>query len=184
MINEVINYIRNEISLDLGINTTEIFTGNIHRLGEDNNSRGIYISLVNIEEESTLKNVNHVVRNNNNLQYEEPPVFLNLFLVIATNFSNYDTSLLRLAEILELFQSKPLHNAANERLQNPFPDGLEKLIFNVFNLNIETLNHLWGNLGSNYYPSILYKVRMVRIKKVDDAEAATPITTIRVDTNL
>ena len=40
------------------------------------------------------------------------------------------------------------------------------------NLNFEQLNHLWGVLGGAYFPSVLYKVRLVKIRS--DADMPAP----------
>ena len=56
----------------------------------------LIISLVNIEEESTMKNGVHFRRNpvTGNADYENPPVNLNLYLLFSANFpTNYTRSL-------------------------------------------------------------------------------------------
>jgi Pvc16 N-terminal domain len=183
MINEAIEYIRREIRVVLGVDDTEVIAGNVHELKDSNNIRGLYLSLVNLEEESTLKNNNHYLRQNNDVRYQQPAIYLNLFLLFSFNFENYGTSLLRLSQVIELFQSKPVFIAENETVNNPFPSTLEKLIFDFYNLNFEQLNHLWGILGGTYFPSVLYKVRLVKIQR-DESIEAPEIITIQVNTTL
>jgi hypothetical protein len=48
---------------------------------------------------------------------------------------------------------------------------------------MEALNHLWGVLGGAYFPSAVYKVRLVRIQR-DVSLAGPEITTIQVETRL
>ncbi len=183
MINEAIDYIRREIRDFLGIDDTEAIINHAHVLKEQNNLGGVYLSLVNIEEEATLKNNRHQVRVNDQLAYQQPPVHLNLYLLFSFEFGNYNTSLLRLSETIERFQSKPVFSTQTETVANPFPAGLEKLIFDFHNMNFEQLNHLWGVLGGTYYPSVLYKVRMVRIQR-DETIVGPEITRIQVETGL
>lgn len=183
MIDDAIAYIRREVSAYLGVNEDDVIPGLIHVLKEENNSRGLYMSLVNLEEETTLRNTSHTIRLNNNVHYQEPPVFLNLYLLFASNFSDYGTSLLRLSQTVELFQSQRVFEAANASATNPFPARLEKLIFDFTNLNFEQLNHLWGVLGGTYLPSVLYKVRLVEIQR-DETVAGPEITTIQVETSI
>jgi len=38
---------------------------------------------------------------------------------------------------------------------------IEKLTFEIVNLDMQSLNQLWGTIGGKYMPSILYKVRML-----------------------
>ena len=49
---------------------------------------------------------------------------------------------------------------------NNTPDldsSVEKLVFEMINLNIQELSQLWGVHGGKYLPSVLYKTRMVTI---------------------
>ena len=41
------------------------------------------------------------------------------------------------------------------------PDGLNKLIMEVYSMPIEQQNYLWGALGAKYLPSVLYRLRLV-----------------------
>ena len=66
---------------------------------------------------------------------------------------------------------------------NPFPQTLEKIIFDIYNLDFEKLNHLWGVLGCSYFPSVLYKVRLIKVQ-ADISAPGPEITTIQVDTVL
>ena len=48
----------------------------------------VVMSLVNIEEERTLKNVKSFTKNSvvNGVQYKKPPIHLNLYVLISANF--------------------------------------------------------------------------------------------------
>ncbi len=183
MINEVLEYIRREVRDYLVLNDDDAIINHAHVLKEPNNDNGAYISLVNIEEEAVLKNTRHSLRINDQTIYQQPPVFLNLYLLFSFEFGNYSTSLTRLSKAIERFQSKPVFSAENETATNPLPDGLEKLIFDFHNLSFEQLNHLWGVLGGAYFPSVLYKVRMVRIQS-DDRITGPEITRIQLETGV
>src|SRR5262249_61385359 len=54
------------------------------------------ISMVNIREEKTLKNVSNQTRNDVTLRvvYENPPVFLNFHILVTATHSNYANALL------------------------------------------------------------------------------------------
>lgn len=183
MIDDAIAYIRRELVGYLGVVDTDVITGNVHALKEDNATRGLYVSVVNLEEEPTLRNTSHAVRQNGIVHYQEPPVHLNLYVLFAADFGNYGASLLRLSQTVELFQGKRVFDAATAAAGNPFPATLEKLIFDYHNLNLEQLNHLWGVLGGAYFPSAVYKVRLVRIQR-QLSVAGPEITTIQVETRL
>ena len=181
MIDEAIGYLRREVRDYLGLTDSEVVLDNAHVLKETGNQTGVYLSLVNVEEETTLKNLDHVVRSNNTVEYQEPPIHVNLYLLLSFEFSNYSTSLTRLSQTIERFQSKRLFNASSASGTNPFPAGLDKLIVDFHNLSFEEMNHLWGIQGGAYFPSILYKVRLVKVQR-DESVAGSEVTAIQLDT--
>lgn len=180
MINDAVDYIRREVRNYLGVDDTEVILDNVHVLKESQNNTGVYISLVNVEEETTLRNSPHTIRENNQVRYKEPPIFLNLYLLFSFEFSDYPASLLRLSQTVELFQNKRAFSAENEASGNPFPSTLELLVFDLYNMSFEQLNHLWGIQGGAYFPSVLYKVRLVKVQR-DESVEGPEITTIQVD---
>jgi uncharacterized protein DUF4255 len=183
MIDDAVAYIRREVVQHLGVADTDVIAGNVHTLKDDSSVRGLYVSVANLEQEPTLRNTPHAIRQNGAVHYQEPPVHLNLYLLFTADFGNYLASLLRLSQTIELFQSKRVFEAGNAGAGNPFPPTLEKLVFDYYNLNLEQLNHLWGVLGGAYFPSAVYKVRLVRIQR--DVRVAGPeITTVQLDTHL
>lgn len=182
MIHTALDYIRREVVAYLGVTNNEVVLGHIHTLKDEPES-GLTISLVNLAEESALKNTSHLIRQNGAARYQQPPVHLVLYLLFVANFDDYAASLLRLSQTIELFQQKPAFTAANQSAANPFPATLEKLIFDFYTLNLEQLNHLWGVLGGAYFPSVLYRVRLVRVQR-DESTAAPEITTIQVETTV
>ena len=75
----------------------------------DTLTNNIIITLVNIEEESTLKNKPALVRPFNTVGiYQNPPVFLNLYVLLTCNYSgpDYPLALRRLSFIIRFLQSK------------------------------------------------------------------------------
>lgn len=120
----------------------------------------IIITLVNVEEENTLKN-NYPVRIQNNIAVSEKPVlFLNLYLLFSAKYSNYDEALKHLGLVISFFQ-------ANNRLAIGTPNI--DVICSLHNIGFENLNNLWTVLGGKYMPSVIYKVRMLAF------QAAPPV---------
>ncbi len=56
----------------------------------------LILSLINLEEEATLKNGPTAFRQDSLVKYRHRPVHLNLFLIFVANYANYHTSLQRL----------------------------------------------------------------------------------------
>lgn len=130
-------------------------------------SNKIVCSLVNIEEEKVLKNGLTYTTRKDVTQLHNPIIYLNLFLLFtSTRSDDYLGGLGDLSTVLTFFQGKQVFNHENNQ---GLPPEIEKVIFDIHTLNFEYLNHLWGILGGKYYPSVLYKVRLVPIQ----AEAGT-----------
>lgn len=128
----------------------------------------IVISLVNISEETSLKNKqNHSFLNDQYIQ-EQPKVHINLFLLFAANYSNYITAFNQLLHVVEFFQGQKIFNISNVPVpslsdQNKQTLREVELIFDLHTLSFEQLNDLWGSLGGKQVPFILYRVRLLPI---------------------
>lgn len=184
MIDEALGFIRREVREHLQISDAQVDIGHIHELRENQTADGVRIALVNISEEPNLRNTPHVVRSpTGSVEYQEPAVYLNAWLLIAFEFSQYDTSLLRLSQTVELFQSKRFFDASNQRAANPFPDTLQRLVFEMHSADFEQLNHLWGILGGTYFPSVVYQMRVVKVQ-ANERQVGPEITHLEVNTRL
>jgi hypothetical protein len=121
----------------------------------------IILSMVNIEEEATLKNSTHFYKNAQGIAYHNPPIYLNLYMLVSAHYKNYEDALSRLSQAIQFFQGKTSFNVKNSP-DASLPDDLQ-LHLELFSLSFEQLNHLWGALGGKQMPSVLYKVRLVKI---------------------
>lgn len=135
-----------------------------------------YLSVVNIKEEKTLKNLPNHVRNDTTLRatYENPPVFINFMILMTATHSDYTNALSVLSRAIRFFQFKNVFtqdNVAPESITTSsvpinLLDQLEsfKLIFDLYSPTMEEVNHLWGTLGGKQYPFVLYLLRMLDLK--------------------
>lgn len=135
----------------------------------------LYLSVVNIKEEKTLKNLSNRVRNDSTLKvsYENPPVFLNFQILMVATPADYNDAILLLSRAIRFFQSRNVFTQDNvdpasittSSPVNPL-DQLEsfKLIFDLYSPTMEEVNHLWGTLGGKQYPFVLYMLRMLELK--------------------
>jgi hypothetical protein len=133
------------------------------------------LSLVNVREEKTLKNVSAQVRDDARLRvvYENPPVFLNCVILMVATHGIYSNALLMLSRAIRFFQFRNVltqDNVAPASIQTSAPsnvlDRLEafRLIFDLHSPTMEEVNHLWGTLGGKQYPFVLYQLRMMELK--------------------
>ena len=182
MIKRILEYITEELAFGLGLGISDVNLDNLKKIHDDN-AQGLIVSLLNVEEESTLKNSPHFIRKNNQLLYKEPPVFLNLNILMAFEFEDYGTSLQRLGETVNFFLSKRLFTTKNARDENPFPEDVHKLILDLQQLSFEQLNHIWSISGGTQFPSLLYKVRLVKIQPEEETEGPE-IDSIQLDSGI
>lgn len=130
----------------------------------------IIFTLVNIKEESTFKNQPSFARNNAGLAaFENPPLFLNYLILIASTHTDYHNALIMLTRTIRFFQSKSLFSQETitplSLLINAPSNALDRLeslkfIFEMYSPTIEETNHVWGTLGGKHYPFALYRLRI------------------------
>lgn len=102
---------------------------------------------------------------------------------MAFEFVDYGTSLQRLSETVDFLQGKRWFTSENARDDNPFPAGVHKLILDLQHLSFEQMNHIWSISGGAQFPSLLYKVRLVKIQPEDEVEGPE-IDSIQLDSGL
>lgn len=182
MISQAINLIATELNTYLnsvgplgGPNDDEVTVGNIAMLesnGQQNNNLNnrVVLTLVRIEEETTLKNIPTYRKNyaTNKTEYKNPPVHLNLYLLFSVNNSNYNNALTYLSRIVRYFQYKNVFtqkNSAAPTSINPVDQLSDyKLILDLFSPSFEECNNIWGTLGGKQLPHVMYKARMLELE--------------------
>lgn len=117
----------------------------------------IVVTLVNIEKE-TSKTISQ--KSLGSFSSSSPPLNVNVYILFSAYFSgnNYPEALRFLSFIIAYFQNKGVFNKSN----TPALDNrIDKLIFDMEDLNPDTLSNMWSTLGAKYMPSVLYKMRML-----------------------
>jgi Pvc16 N-terminal domain len=135
----------------------------------------VVMSLVNLQEETTLKNAPYYRVENNRTVYKNPPVSLNLFILFSVLHSQYDTALRLLSRVIECFQSQTDISFTT----HPAPGNIShdvQIVPDLYSLTFEQLNHLWGSLGGKQVPFVLYRARLVAIE-AERRQAEGPIIT-------
>lgn len=133
----------------------------------------VLITLINLREEKTLKNGPFSRRNDTTLkvEYFNPPIFLNLYILISANQVSYTNSLIYLSRIAAFFQEKNvfthLNTVAVTNTEVPLADQMEtfKIILDLYSPSFEELNHIWGTLGGKQVPSLVYCLRLVEVNR-------------------
>jgi hypothetical protein len=112
--------------------------------------------------------------------YKNPPIYLNLDILFAANYTDYYTSLLLISNVIKFFQFQNVFTPLNSP---NLPPGIEELIFDLKTLSLQDLNNLWGILGSKYIPSVVYKMRLIIISDDFSQGMAQPVIEIKVNDN-
>ena len=115
----------------------------------------ISMFLINIEEERTAKNGHFQSSPGMN-----PPTTVNLYLMFAAHFPNFNymESLRYISLVIEFFQSQNSFSTSNTPLLS---NSVEKLSIELSNIGLEDIGKLWSNIGTNYIPSVAYKVKHI-----------------------
>jgi hypothetical protein len=135
------------------------------------------LSLVNVEEEVIGKaQIPYRQMSDDNVYLANPPLNLNLYLLITANFgdteSAYQESLKFLSYVIRFFQAKNVFNHINTP---DLDENIEKLIMELYSIPFEKQNYIWGSLGAKYLPSVMYKARIVTIMEGDIQLVLPPV---------
>jgi len=142
----------------------------------------VVLTLLKLEEESTLRNIPGVRVVDNHTEYRNPPVNLNLYLLISANCDTYDKSLSAVSAIIRFFQGKKNFNRANtvyNRSNVAFEDP-ESFSFSLdlYTPSFDELNNIWGCLGGRQLPSVIYRIQLIRIEGDRKSGAGSVVTRI------
>jgi len=139
-------------------------------VGSNSLEEKVLVTLVNLQEEKTLKNLPaHKINSFNETEYKNPPVMLNLIVLFSVTSTNYQNALIYLSRIISFFQHKRSFTNQNTPIPTATPqiESMEnfKLVLDIFSPSFEETNYLWGTLGGKQFPSVLYKVRLVGLER-------------------
>jgi hypothetical protein len=122
--------------------------------GQDEINNHIVLSLLHLRQDTTFRNQRIAAGNG----AASPPISIILHAVFVSNYTDYQTGLDLLADVIGLLQARPVF----DRTSSPDLDPrIERLIFAMLNLEYSELSYAWGLLGSAFRPSAFYEVRML-----------------------
>lgn len=142
----------------------------------------ITLSIVNIEEDKTLRNQSVYLKETNDhtqiSRYKQPTQHLIISVLFASyskDLSKYLDGLDKLKGVISYFQQNNSFYYKNDDTEmidyNTYLGKTEaqqqnyhKITMESVSLSTEQLNQLWSYLGSKYMPSMLYKMRLCMIQ--------------------
>jgi hypothetical protein len=130
-------------------------------LGGTNETIGdrVVMSLVNLQEETSLKNNPHYRSRNGRTLYRNPDVNLNLFVLFSVLHSDYESALKLLSRVVEFFQWRKELTFSTTPVEGNIAREV-RILADLYTLTFEQLNHLWGALGGKQVPFVLYRTRL------------------------
>lgn len=136
----------------------------------------VVITLLNVQEESTLKNASWYTRTTisenpplYDMKKQNPPAYLNLYVMISANRTAYDKALSNISKTIEIFQTNNVLDYVDADETKNFKFRIE-----LHSIPFDQLSYVWGLLGGKVMPSVLYKISVIKIEAVEK----TPIKLI------
>ncbi|MDL5045435.1 DUF4255 domain-containing protein [Oscillatoria amoena NRMC-F 0135] len=196
MIHSALNFLTQEVNRYLNLKTggamsdLAVLTSVANSKGLAIPNKTIGVSLINIEEDRVSKDQQVKVRNTaGGFDNRNPDIYLNLYVLFSANFTNneladtgddYIEGLKQLSNIIGFFQSKSVFTPVNSPLMATLAPEIPKLVLELFSFTFEQMNNFWSVVGTNYLPSVLYKVRMITIQE-NSIEPAGLIENLGID---
>ncbi|SMO71990.1 DUF4255 domain-containing protein [Fodinibius sediminis] len=150
------------------------------------------LSLINIEEERVLKDQKTTAINGDGIAHNQnPDIKLNLYILISANFQDttgqesddYVEGLKQLSYAISFFQAKNVFTIDNSPALAEFDPAIQKLIVELYSYSFEQLYNFWTVVGTKYLPSVLYRVRLLRIQEEAITDSNLPIEKIGIDSH-
>jgi len=140
----------------------------------------VVLTLLKMEEETTLRNTPNFKIKDGKTEYKNPPVHLNLYLLISANCESYDKSLRSISKVIQFFQGKKIFTSANTiyNRTNVAFDVLDyfKFVLEIFTPSFEQLNNVWGTLGGRQLPAVIYRIQLIKLEQGKKLASSSVIT--------
>ncbi|MDO5968956.1 DUF4255 domain-containing protein [Flavivirga aquimarina] len=181
----ITDLLNRNLKMSFGLTDDIVVPGSLINLDgsvTNNIENKVIISIINLEHEKTVKHMGgYIPDNQGDFSKVNPPVYLNLYLLISANYNsdNYLEALKMLSAVIGFFQASRVFASSD------YPDldsSIDRLTFEIYNVPIQELSHVWSGIGAKYVPSMVYKVRMVGIQKGDVKEQIPAVAGLKSNT--
>ncbi len=180
----VLEFLKERIS-DFSGTTNAVSVGNVGILGDDDfgtaNFSKLFISVLKIDQERLAQNPNTYFLQDMADEYSKrtnPLKYFNVHLLFAACSSNqrYSEALQRLERVLECFQDQHIYEV-------PIAGSSEdiRIVMELQNLDLNQQNQMWSILGGKYFPSVIYKVKMIPIISSIEEDGYGIIERVRIN---
>ena len=194
MIHSALEFLTQELNSFIRLKVGDPITNRVYLSGVTNEQgiaipdQSLGLSLINIEEERTNKEQqSRFINSVGKVEKRNPEIQLNLYVLITANFQNkiannssddYVEGLKQLSYAIAFFQSKNVFTPENSPALSGFDTNLSKIVVELYSYSFEQLYNFWSVVGAKYLPSVLYKVKTLRIQENAIQESGEPIEQI------
>jgi len=141
----------------------------------------IVMSVYNITRETTISTYQTTMSSaqlkpsGDSLAVVSPPLYIDIHLMFMANFmeKNYGDGLAALSRLIGYFQQTPYFNRDNAPA---LASDIDKLTLEFENLSPVDVNYVMGMLGTRYFPSAFYKLRMLPFTSTAMLSRAIPVS--------
>ena len=183
MIDIALKFLKDFLNQEIPDPVNLVTLGNITKESDIVNDK-IFLSLVQVEEEKVLKEVNHRRRVNPGDDFFttiNPEIRLNLYVLVTYQYNtkNYEEALKQLSNVIITLQGKNVFTKPD--FTNPAYEQLEQIVVDLYTQTLDQNNNLWQALGEKLSPSLLYKVRVIGIQANRALNTIGEIRSIGID---
>ncbi|RPI25048.1 MAG: DUF4255 domain-containing protein [Acidobacteria bacterium] len=187
MIDQAIEYVVSELNAYLNVRSPAIdrdrlVAGSLYKSDGNVNTETqnkIVLCVVNIEQDPVYRSVETYQRRGEGPAVRvRPEVKVNLYALFVANLGKYQEALKALSHIIAFFQNRSSFDYSHIPA---LADRRGRVVFEIFSLTFEQVNHLWGALGAKYMPSVMYKVGIVDIVDAQIQAEIPPVEGIWVN---
>jgi len=183
MIDLALKFLRDYLNQQITDPSNPAVLGNITREGDIVNDK-IHISLIQVEEEKVLKDVNFKRRLNPADDFYttiNPEIRLNLYILITYQYSNknYEEALKQLSNVVTVLQGKYVFTKPD--FIKVAYEPLEQIVLDLYTQTIDQNSNMWQALGEKLSPSLLYKMRVIGIQANKALDTTGEIRAIGID---
>ena len=183
MIDIALKFLKDFLNQEIPDPADLVVLGNITKESDIVNDK-IFLSLVQVEEEKVLKEVNHRRRVNPGDDFFttiNPEIRLNLYVLVTYQYNtkNYEEALKQLSNVIVTLQGKNVFTKPDFII--PAYEPLEQIVVDLYTQTLDQNNNLWQALGEKLSPSLLYKVRVIGIQANRALSTTGEIRSIGID---
>jgi len=120
----------------------------------------IVMNVYNITREHVMSTYAPAKAGRDSYAIVQPPIYIDLHLMFMANFTNqrYADGLEAISRIISFFQQTPWFNQSNAPDLDP---EVDKVTLELDSLDPVDVNYVMGMMGTKYFPSAFYKLRML-----------------------